>query len=289
MANKRSIRDFFRNINRKQRLSLRTEHDDSEMWYMHISPLEFIGGLLALLLILFIVILTLVAYTPIMNLIPGYSGNKMREQMIENIIKVDSMEVRLGELQAYYSNVSMILDGKTPVTRNVAQVGDSVRSVKPEAIAPSAADSALRRQMELPGLYSLSTTVAPQGSLQTGNLILPVKGVVTTHFNPKEGRFGVGIATASNQQILAVAEGTVILSTWSPDQGHIIQIQHGGQLVSTYRRSTQSLRTVGERVQAGEVIGNTGEGISGEQGKGLFEFELWLNGTPVDPESFMVF
>ena len=182
------------------------------------------------------------------------------------------------------------MEGKTPITSKVQQAGDSMRIEKPEAVAPSAADSALRRQMEGTGIYSLSGTVTPRQNLSSGvELIAPVRGVVAEHFDPRNNRYGVSIATANNQQILVVEEGTVILSGWMPDEGHIIQIQHAGNLVSTYRRSAQSLVSVGNRVGAGQVIGNTGEGLSGESGKGFFEFELWQNGSPVDPEGYIVF
>lgn len=290
MKPKRNIQYFLSNINRKHRLSLRKERNDSEIWYMHISPLEIIGGLLALALILFIIIITLVVYTPILNLVPGYSGEKARREVVENIIKVDSIEQKLNEFQTYYSNVALILEGKTPVTRNVKQVGDSLAKVTPEAVPPNAADSALRRQMEGPGAYNLEASAAAGSAIsRDGSIVPPVRGVPASHFNPKEGRFGVGIATAANQQILAIEDGTVLLSLWTPEDGHTLQVQHGRGLISTYRHMAQSFKNKGERVSAGEVIGNTGDGLSGEGGKGLTEFELWLNGVPVDPETYIIF
>lgn len=291
MSSSRNIVYFWRNIRKKHRLSLRKEHNDSEVWYMHISPIEAIGGIVAFVLILFVAIVTLVAFTPILDYVPGYAGNRIREDMVKNIIRVDSLERKLGELQVYSHNIAVIMEGKTPFTRNVEQAGDSMKIEKPEAVAPSSADSALRKQLEGTGLYSLSGAASSaRKSLQSGGeLISPIKGVVANHFSPKEGRYGVGIATATSQRILAVGAGTVMLSVWTPDDGHIIQIQHADNLTSTYKHSALSLKEVGARVRAGEVIGYTGEGISGEEGKGLFEFELWYNGTPVDPESYIVF
>ena len=286
---KRNIQYFLSNFTRKHRLSLRKERNDSEIWYMHISPLEFIAGTLALLLIVFIVILTLVAYTPIMNLIPGYSGNRMREDMVRNIARIDSMERRLNEYQSYYSNVALILEGKTPVTRNVNQVGDSITAAVPETVPPSSLDSALRAQLEGPGVYNLANAAQAGDLSRRAGIIPPVRGVAATHFNPKEGRFGVGIATAGNQHVVAIDDGTVISSLWSPEEGRVIQIQHTSDLVSIYRRCAQAFKSTGERVRAGEVVGNTGDGVSGEGGKGLFEFELWLEGVPVDPETYIVF
>lgn len=267
---------------------MRKVHNDAEVWYMHISPLEILGGILAILLVTFIIILSLVAYTPILKLIPGYSGNKVREQMIENIIKVDSIERKLNELQVYYSNVSLIMEGKTPITRNVQQAGDSIRPVKAETVPAIPGDSVLRAQLEGSGAYGLSNT-ARQGTRPNVELLAPLKGTITGHFDPREGRFGITVSTSAGQQILAVADGTVISSSWFPSGGYIIQIQHADNFVSIYRNCPESLVSVGARVKGGDAISSTGEASPGEDGKDYFELELWQNGTPVDPENVIIF
>ena len=48
------------------------------------------------------------------------------------------------------------------------------------------------------------------------------------------------------------------------------------------------LKSAGDRVQAGEaiaIVGNSGELSTGPH----LHFELWLDGDPVDPETYMVF
>lgn len=289
MKSNRNIVYFLRNFTRKHRLSLRKQHDGVEVWYMHTSPAEFIGGAVAVILILFVIILTLAAYTPILDLIPGYRGNQSREIMIENIMRVDSIERRLNELQLYTNDVSRILEGKSPVAPSQTAEADSI-APRLDLVAPNEADSILRSQMEGSGIYSLSHASFGRGTVRSGiDLTSPVRGVVATHFNPKENRYGIGIATAVDQQVLAVGEGTITLSTWSPGSGYTIQIQHPNNLISIYKNCARAIQTVGTRVRSGEVIGYTGEGISGEAGKGLFEVELWQNGTPVDPESYILF
>lgn len=289
MKSNRNIVYFFRNFNKKHRLSLRKQHDDTEVWYMHTSPLEFLGGAIATIIILFLIILTLVAYTPILNLIPGYHGDKSQELMIQNIMRVDSIERRLNEIQLYTNDVTRILEGKTPVTQSQPSLPDTVSS-RNGIVPPNSFDSILRSQMEGSSIYSLAHSAFGRGSVRTGmELTPPVRGVVATHFNPKENRYGTGISTAGSQQVLAVEEGTVTLSLWSPGTGYTIQIQHPANLISIYRNCARALHSVGSRVNAGEVIGFTSDGISGEDGKGLFEIELWQNGTPVDPESYILF
>ena len=45
--------------------------------------------------------------------------------------------------------------------------------------------------------------------------------------------------------------------------------------------------TKGQTIRAGELIGYNAEAEQGEVR--LFEFELWNNGKPVDPEGYIVF
>lgn len=287
MKSNRNIVYFYRNFNKKHRLSLRKEHDDVEVWYMHTSPLEFIGGALAVVLIIFFVVLALAAYTPILELVPGYKGNESRELMIRSIMRVDSIERRLNEIQLYTNDVSRILDGKTPVSANQPAASDSV-VVKTELVKTNKADSILRSQMEGSGIYSLNLSPARRTS-SSMELTAPVKGIIATHFNPKESHYGTGVATAASQQVLAVDDGTVTMSVWTPGSGYTIQIQHPDNLISIYKNAARALHPVGTRVRSGEVIGYTAEGISGEDGKGLIEIELWHNGVPVDPESSILF
>ena len=59
---------------------------------MHISPLNLLAGLLALILILFILIASTVAYTPVLDLLPGYPGKKSRTIQVENKKRVNTLD-----------------------------------------------------------------------------------------------------------------------------------------------------------------------------------------------------
>lgn len=285
MASNRNIAYFFRNLSRRHRLSLHDRHNESEVWYMFISPLKAIAVTVAVVLILFILILTLVAYTPILNLIPGYSGNKQREEMIQNILRVDSIEQKLLDIEAWGYDVALIMEGKTPVVRDVTQRSDSVAITAPEMVRRSAEDSVLRAQMEGGGIYSINQRRS-SGEL---DMQTPVRGVVASRFSPKDGQFGVGIVTAVSQQVLAIMEGTVTLSVWTPEDGYLIEIQHTGNLISIYKNLSQSLMEPGARVRKGEAIGSTGESTDPAGDKRLFELEIWQNGNPINPENYIVF
>jgi murein DD-endopeptidase MepM/ murein hydrolase activator NlpD len=88
--------------------------------------------------------------------------------------------------------------------------------------------------------------------------------------------------------VKCVADGTVILASWTQDSGYIIAVQHRGNLISVYKHNDVLLEKVGNFVSAGEIIsisGNTGELTDGTH----LHFELWYNGNPVNPEEFVTF
>ena len=118
-------------------------------------------------------------------------------------------------------------------------------------------------------------------------LATPVEGIITGKFDIRQGNFGVKIAATAADRITAIDNGTVVQSLWTPETGYIVVLQHAGNLISVYKNLSQSLVTTGQTIRSGELIGYNAEVQDGEVR--LFEFELWNNGKPVDPEGYIVF
>ena len=292
------LKKWWRGFVNKQKLAITDSDDGSEKWYMYISPARIILGFVSLVVLLFAAVALIVAYTPVMDTIPGYPGRQSREMLIRGIMRLDSLEREMGNLTVYSDNIALIMEGKTPVIRNTSRIGDSIEMQDKTLVPPGAADSILRARMEGSGPYNLAASAAAARTAGVANdLIPPAQGLVQTRFSPVNGRYGVEIVTTSNHPVVAVRDGSVILSIWTPEEGYIMQIQHPDNLVSIYKRLSLPQHTIGERVRAGESIGiagNTGEGEAGVAGTGAglyspLEFQLWYNGTPVDPENYIVF
>ncbi len=285
----KKIKSWWHGFFRKRRFNVLNATDLSEEWHMHISPASLCAGAIAFLLLLFIITLSLVAYTPVLEFLPGYrtEADRSRESLIQNIIRLDSMERIMNDMMTYNENIALIMEGRTPVSRVLAP-SDSARISK-RIVLPSREDSLLRTQMEGDGEYALSGQNAGSRRQvrEAIELASPVEGIITEHFDLKQGCYGVKIAASAADRIASVDSGTVIQSLWTPENGYIIAIQHPGNLVSIYRNLSQSLVTTGQTVRAGEQIAYNAEAENGEVK--LFEFELWNNGKPVDPERYIVF
>lgn len=287
MTFKEKIRAFWQDAREKRRLKIEYVKTGEEQWYLLVSPAGITSALVAFTLILFIATLILVAYTPILEFLPGYrtEATRSREDLVANIMRLDSIERVMNNMLTYNENVTMILEGRSPVVRTVEN-NDSTKLDK-SLVMPNAADSALRAQMEGEGPYSLGQTGSRRSVREAIEMVTPVSGIITQRFDLKQQIYGVKIAASSEAEVAAIDDGTVISSTWTPDSGYIVIIQHGGDLLSISRNMSRSNVTTGQRVKSGFLIGAT---TTNDREKSKpFEFELWNNGKAVDPEAYIVF
>ena len=283
------IQSLWRNLFRKRRFNMLNATDNSEEWHIHLSPASIFAGLVAFVLLLFILVLSLMAYTPFMEFLPGYrtEADRSRESLVQNIIRLDSMERMMNDMLTYNQNIALIMEGKTPVARVLAN-SDSTRATK-VLVMPSPEDSVLRAQMEGDGEYAVTgrSGGSRRSVREAIELATPVEGIITDRFDIRNGNFGIRIAAAASDRIAAVDNGTVVLSLWTPETGYMIVLQHAGNLLSVYKHLSQSLVTPGQTIRSGTLIGyNADNTDSGEMP--LFEFELWNNGKPGDPEGYIV-
>ena len=276
---------------RKRRVSVMNANDRTEEWYVHISPAGAVAASVAVLLVVFVAVSILVSYTPLLEFIPGYRAlaNRSREGLIANIMRMDSMERQMRDMLTYNQNIALIMDGKMPVARTIVS-GDSARIDK-TLVMPSPGDSLLRAQMEGDGPYSLHNAAAQRGVAMPMEMTAPVAGVVSSHFSLVDSRFGISIAAAPGAQIAAIADGTVILSAWTPETGYMVAVQHDKHnIVSIYKLLASTAVTAGERVAAGDPVGYNAEGEpQTDETTCRIEFELWEDGKPADPESYIIF
>ncbi|MDX9696139.1 MAG: M23 family metallopeptidase [Bacteroidales bacterium] len=275
-------------LKHKYRLIIYNDNTFEEVWYMRLSRLNvftFVGTGLFLLIVL---VTVLIAFTPIREFIPGYPDGNMRRNIVNNVHKLDSLEHELEIRDRYFASINRIIRGEVPLSYE--NENDSVVRYEDISFTKSEHDSILRQQIEEEELFNLSVLTSPgqKTDFSTIHFFPPVKGIITSSFNPGENHFGTDIVAATNKVVVATLSGTVILANWTLETGYVIQIQHDNNLVSIYKHNSELLKKVGNHVTAGEtiaIIGNSGELTSGPH----LHFELWHNGTPINPEDFISF
>ena len=116
----------------------------------------------------------------------------------------------------------------------------------------------------------------------------PVEGLIISEFNSSDKHYGVDIASRSGAAVKATLGGVVVFSDWSISNGHMILIQHVENIISVYLHNSLLTKKSNDLVKAGEVIaivGNSGESSTGPH----LHFELWQNGSPVNPIDYIDF
>ena len=292
MAENKERKGNWRNRLRvKYRLVIMNEDTFKERASLLLTPMNVIvlGGSLAIFLV--VTVTYIIAFTPLKEYIPGYSDSNLRKQVYYNTQRTDSLEKELALKDLYLQNINLIISGGTP--NQQTQEPDTTKDYEGIQFVNSQQDSAMRAMVEQEERYNIQNLqlgVQPsvEGNIRNLFFFAPLKGDVTAGFDSKERHYAVDVVAKENEPIKATLDGTVIISTWTYDAGHIIGIQHTNNLTSFYKHCSALLKKSGESVKAGEVIavvGNSGELTTGPH----LHFELWFNGRPVNPQDYIVF
>lgn len=293
MTEEKPKKSLFKRLRSRYFFIIRKEENFEERLSvrMSLSSLVMITG--GLIVVLIVIVISLVAFTPLREYIPGYADIRIRKDVLNLSLKTDSLEEVLQERADYIRNIRRILSDSAALTdTSNASETDTLTSRQPVAFAPpSHADSILRMEVESQNPYN----VAPGGSsdestnsLNNYFFFAPLKGIITNGFNPAAGHYGVDITSKENEAVKATLDGTIILSTWTLATGNIIIIQHKDNILSVYEHNSVLFKKEGDNVKAGDVIaivGNSGELSTGTH----LHFELWYQGNPVNPIDYITF
>lgn len=277
-------------LKNKYRLVILNHDTFEERLSLSLTPINVFtwGGLI---LIVFIVsIYALIAYTPMREYIPGYADTNTRIQAQYAAKKADSLQTAVIQQQLWIKNIGAILKGEDPSA--LFDKNDSVTKISTSNIQYKASkeDSILRKEVEKEERFNINISDLEKSysGIRSFFFFTPISGQVSASFNLKEKHYGVDIAAKENEAVFAVIDGTVIFTAWTAETGNVIQVQHSNNLISVYKHNSVLLKKMGDKVKAGEAIGIVGN--SGKHTTGFhLHFELWYNGSPIDPQDYIVF
>lgn len=286
MPTKKEKRKLVDRLRNKYRLVVMNEDTFEERFSLRQTPLGFLWLSASFMLVIIFLVVILIAFTPIREYIPGYADVGVQNQLIKLNFQADSLQKSVVFKQRYLDNIALILSGKDSAIQP-KDLRDSTKNYGNMNFQTNAADSALRHEIENQDQYSLTIDVKPRGGVSGFFFFVPMKGEVSSAFNLGEENFGVDILSADeNEPVRSTLDGTVIASGWSTAYGYVISVQHAENLISIYKYNSVALKKPGESVRAGDPIAIVGS--FGKQGPQL-HFELWYNGTAINPSDYMVF
>ncbi|NJM93981.1 MAG: M23 family metallopeptidase [Cytophagales bacterium] len=211
-------------------------------------------------------------------------------QLIHLAMKVDSLESASRSKDAFIHNLMGIMSGQAQADSvvGIPTANEQPQTRELDKTTLAQIDSQFRADYESGNQSLLNDLDIYSANLQEIFFFAPLTGIVSQRFDLKQEHYGIDVVSKENEPIKSVADGTVVLSSWTQDAGYVLAIQHRTNLISVYKHNSALLKKVGSFVNAGEVIaiiGNSGELTSGPH----LHLEIWYNGNPVNPEELFLF
>lgn len=279
-------RNFFDKLKDQYRLIIYNDSTFQSRWSIKLSRLKVFTITSLASAVLVILVILLIATTGLREYIPGYPTAEYRQMLVHTALKVDSLETELAKRDEFFKGIQSIIAGESP---NDELVIDTTTIHNDISFTEYNHDSVFQDKLLAEQLsLSIQNSEANTTGLSQMHFFVPVKGIVTNHFNSAADHYGVDLVSDPNARISSVLRGTVIFAGWTLETGYSIYVQHDANLVSVYKHNNELLKKTGQKVNAGEaiaIIGNSGEQSTGPH----LHFELWHNGKALDPEQYIDF
>lgn len=155
----------------------------------------------------------------------------------------------------------------------------------------------VERIIELNGIEDINDIPAGEKLLIEKNISglnfsWPLRGIVTSGYGQRNGRFhhGIDIAARKGTSIRSSANGIVVLSGRNVHgfggYGNIIALQHSMDTVSIYAHNRKNYVEYGQCVTEGEVIGEVGS--TGRSTGPHLHFEIRKKNRSLNPHSILI-
>ncbi len=174
----------------------------------------------------------------------------------------------------------------------VKELDSNIEELKKELDKIEREEDALRAEIAKKAASQSGSNVPK--SYVGGTFTWPAPGVTTItspygyriHPTTKQYKLhtGIDIACGMGHDIVAAADGVVVISGNHTAYGKYISINHGGGIVTLYGHNSQLLVSVGQSVKKGQLIAKAGS--TGWSTGPHLHFEVIINGATVNPMNY---
>lgn len=274
---------------KKYRFAIFNDTSHEEIFVFRANGIFSILTIMAAIVILITSVILLISYTSLKEFIPGYPSAQSRQEVIENAIKIDSLQNEVNIWRLYLANIQRVTVGEEPLhidsLLNLSGRRDSSNIFNVDYHKD---DSLLRATVLQEEQFNLTANTHKIEQIEGLHFFQPLKGIVTQEYNIAIDHPYMDIAAPENSVVYATLDGTVIHAGWNDQTGYTIEIQHDNNLISTYKHNSKLLFKVRDKVKAGTpiaLVGSTGTLSNAPH----LHFELWHKGEPIDPTLYINF
>ena len=287
MKNEKQNKTFLKRIFNDYKVVVSSEDTFEEKLSFKANKINAFIIMLLYSIILIAFTISIVFFTQLREMVPGYSSSDLLNRAIYLTKKTDSLEQQIALNNKFYKSIEDVLSGNVDefISRDKLSIDSNLIKQDIFIISTNLQDSILRQYVENEDKFNLTNN---ELVIENKMFFSPIKGEITQSFNFNENHFAIDIAADIGTPVKSVLDGKIIFSEWSLETGYVVVIDHGENIISVYKHNSKILKEQNDFVQAGEVIaysGNQGNLSSGPH----LHFELWKNGTPIDPEPLLNF
>lgn len=222
----------------------------------------------------------------------------LRENLDLMARRMGEMQVKLTQLESLGFRVSSLAGVKPPeMAERPGQGGVEIRShaltLEDMQVTMDDLERLTHQRTDL-----LTVLESRLFDRKMQNMMVPTqKPVVTAELgsafgwrtDPITGRMalhsGLDFPASMSTPIFAAAGGVVVTQEFHAEYGHMIEIDHGNDLVTRYAHASKILVKKGDLIKRGQKIAEVG--TSGRSTGPHLHFEVLVQGIPQDPQKFL--
>lgn len=229
--------------------------------------------------------LLLVMFTPLGSFLYSRQDAQMREQVIDISQKVqalqDSLDARDDQLFEMQQVISSGEDTNFTVRKNYNPPGQQYsENLEQNSFTGVSVDGGMISQDEI-----IFSKVFEKVSNFPADY--PLDGTLTRKYNPRNGHYGIDIATQKGTSFQAIADGAIVNQDWTVNFGFVLHVQHSKGILTVYKHAASVSKSIGDFVTKGDILGTAGDVGVLSSGPHL-HIEIWKNGVPQNPNAYLI-
>jgi len=247
----------------------------SQLWHL------FYGSLICAVAIA----LVLVMFTPLGALLYNKKDADLRQRAIQISRRVKELEDSLRARDSQLTTIQSVIASEKDTSFSVGgNYNNELSSKNQESMElntfPKVSTKGVLSQNEI--IFSRIFEGAPQFPAS-----YPLEGTFTRGYDPKDGHYGIDIATKNGTPFKAIADGAILNEEWTINYGFVVHVQHSNGIITVYKHASSLSKSIGDIVLKGDILGTVGNVGIMSTGPHL-HVEIWRNGVPQNPNTYLI-
>lgn len=251
----------------------------------HFKPSKLWNLFYGTLVVVTVLILLLVMFTPIGGLMYNSEDAQLRQRVIEVSQKVQALQDSLNARDSQLTEMQQVISSGEDTSFAIDTEFENSQNFSDQENRELDFTSGVRSKGMLSQneiIFSKIFKTVPEFPTE-----YPIEGTFTRGYNPEDGHYGIDIATGKGTSFKAIADGAVVNQNWTMNYGYVLHVQHSNGIITVYKHAMSLSKSIGDIVLKGDILGTVGDVGMQSSGSHL-HIEIWKNGVPQNPNLYLI-